>query len=72
MADSEKRQTRSSSKSRSATPSTSAGSKHKPPLAEPAPQVDLAQPQKSPLEAAYPKTPSDGASNQSVERGRQE
>ncbi|KAK0240785.1 hypothetical protein EDD85DRAFT_1019739 [Armillaria nabsnona] len=58
MADSEKRQTRSSSKSRSATPSTSAGSDHKLSLAEPA--------------AARSKTPSDGASVQSVERGRQE
>ncbi|PBK95368.1 hypothetical protein ARMGADRAFT_1062007 [Armillaria gallica] len=76
MADSEKRQTRSSSKSRSATPSTSASSKHKPPLAEPAPQalpgIGLAQPQPPSLEAARSKAPSDRASVQSVERGRQD
>ncbi len=70
IADSRKRQMRSSSKSRSATPSTSAGRKYKHSLAESAPQVlpdiGLAQSQKSFLEAARSKTPSDGASVQSV------
>ncbi|KAK0448637.1 hypothetical protein EV421DRAFT_2016791 [Armillaria borealis] len=76
IADSEKCRTRSSSKSRSATPSTSAGRKHKPLLAEPDPQVlpgiGLAQPQKPSLEAARSKTLSDGVSVQSEERGRQD
>ncbi|PBK95306.1 hypothetical protein ARMGADRAFT_795523 [Armillaria gallica] len=59
MTDSEKRPTRSSSKSKSATPSTSAGSKHTPPIVEPTPQgltdIGLAQPQKPSLEAARSK-----------------
>ncbi|PBK73378.1 hypothetical protein ARMSODRAFT_971830 [Armillaria solidipes] len=52
------------------------GSKHKPPLAEPVPRVlpgiGLVQPQKPSLAAVRSKTPSNGASVQSEERGRQE
>ncbi|KAK0448671.1 hypothetical protein EV421DRAFT_1900382 [Armillaria borealis] len=76
MADSKKRATRSSSKSRPARRSMSADSKREPPPVEPAAQfvsdIDLVYPQEPSLGAARSKNLSDGASNQSVERGRQE
>ncbi|KAK0505254.1 hypothetical protein EDD18DRAFT_1399318 [Armillaria luteobubalina] len=75
MADSKKRVTRPSSKSRPSRRSLSADSKREPPPAEPAAQfvsdIDLVYSQAFSLRAAHKNT-SDGASVQSGERGRQE